>query len=151
MKTSLLVLHSQTHSPVRPNSCLHTSCLDGEGTGLFPTSSGLYNIGVLNIALLSDFGVQALFNSACAGDVGVPTVDLNILSVGVHGVLAWRSFSRCGVHGVLFCTIFSRCGVHGVLFCTSLSRCCFGPVMGVLAARSNLFLGVEGVFGVFGV
>ena len=41
--------------------------------------------------------------------------------------------------------------MHGVEFCISLSRCCLGPVIGVLAARSSLPLGVEGVFGVFGV
>lgn len=68
--------------------------------------------------MFSDFGVPVL----CAGDVGVP-VDLNTLSVGVHGVLA----------------------------CMSLSRCCLGPVIGVLTARNNLSLGVEGVLGVFGV
>ena len=73
------------HSPANPSSCLQISCLDGEGTGLFPTRRGLYDMGVLNMALFSDFGVQALFNRACAGDVGV-AADLNTLSVELHGV-----------------------------------------------------------------
>ena len=108
--------------PVSPNCCFHISCLEGDGTGLFPTSRGLKDIGVLNAAFVSDCGVLLDWNRPCTGEHGVPD-DLNTRFVGVHGVLLdFSSFSFC-----------------------------FGPVIGVLADRRILSLGVAGVFGVFGV